>query len=332
MIDTIPLGRTGERVSSLALGCMLMGTATGEAESFEILERYHADGGRFLDTADCYAWWVRDGDTGGESEALLGRWMARTGRRDDVFLATKGGAWVADPAAVRAGRAAAAEQYAGAGAATLRHALDGSLRRLGVEHVDLYYVHVDDLRTPLEETLEALAGLVAAGKTRHIGWSNVPTWRLERIRQLCARHGWPAPVALQQEHSYLRRHPRSDKYAIVDGEQLRYLRAHDDLTLVAYSPMLKGAYDDPEKRRAHDVFRAYAGADSDARLAAAGKLAAELGVTASQVALAWLRQQDDPRRVTLVGPRTLGQYDSAAASLGVELTPDMLAELDAAGA
>jgi aryl-alcohol dehydrogenase-like predicted oxidoreductase len=332
MIDAIPLGRTGERVSSLALGCMLMGTATGEAESFEILDRYHAAGGRFLDTADCYAWWSGDGAAGGESEALLGRWLERTGRRDEVFLATKGGAWVSDPAAVRAGRSTPAQQYAGAGGDTLRHALDASLRRLGVAHVDLYYVHVDDPGTALEETLEALAGLVAAGKTRHIGWSNVRTWRLERIRQLCERHGWPAPVALQQEHSYLRRHPRSDKYAIVDREQLAYLRAHDDLTLVAYSPMLKGAYDDPEKRRGHDVFRAYAGADSDARLAVAAKVAADLGVTASQLVLAWLRHRDDPRRVTLVGPRTLQHYAAAEASLEIRLTPDVLAALDGAGA
>jgi aryl-alcohol dehydrogenase-like predicted oxidoreductase len=331
-MTTIPLGRTGEQVSSLALGCMLMGTATSEPESFEILDRYHAAGGRFLDTADCYAWWVRDGDTGGESETLLGRWFARTGRRDEVFLATKGGAWVSDPATIRAGRAGAADQYAGAGGDTLRHALDESLRRLGVEYVDLYYVHVDDLDTPLEETLEALAGLVTAGKTRHIGWSNVQTWRLERIRRLCDRYGWPAPVALQQEHSYLRRHPGSQKYAIVDTEQLRYLRAHDDLTLVAYSPILKGAYDDPEKRRSHDVFRAYAGADSDARLAAAATVAADLGITASQLVLAWLRHQDDPRRVTLVGPRTLQHYESAEASLEIRLTPDVLAELDAAGA
>lgn len=332
MITTIPLGRTGEQVSSLALGCMLMGTATSEPESFEILDRYHAAGGRFLDTADCYAWWVRDGDTGGESEALLGRWLARTGRRDEVFLATKGSAWVSDPAAIRAGQAAAADQYAGAGGDTLRHALNESLCRLGIEYVDLYYVHVDDLRTPLEESLEALAGLVTAGKTRHIGWSNVQTWRLERIRQLCDRYGWPAPVALQQEHSYLRRHPSSQKYAIVDAEQLRYLRAHDELTLVAYSPVLKGAYDDPEKRRSHDVFRAYAGADSDARLAAAAKVAADLGITASQLVLAWLRHQDDPRRITLIGPRTLEHYESAEASLEIRLTPDVLAELDTAGA
>src|SRR5690242_12510247 len=331
VMRTVPLGNTGEQVSHLALGCMLMGTSTDPDSAHEILERYLAAGGTFLDTADCYAWWAGPATTGGESETLLGEWFARTKRRDEVFLATKGSAWVKDPQAVRDGRSTAPEQYAGAGADTLRHALDGSLRRMGVDHVDLYYVHVDDLRTPLEETLEALAGLVAAGKTRHLGWSNVHTWRLERIRQLCDRYGWPAPVALQQEHSYLRRHPRSDNYSIVDGEQLRYLRAHDDLTLVAYSPMLQGAYDDQEKRRSHHVFRAYAGADSEARLAAAAKVAADLGVTTSQVVLAWLRHQDDPRRVTLIGPRTPEHYAAAQASLDIRLAPDVLAELDAAG-
>ncbi|GAA2389109.1 aldo/keto reductase [Dactylosporangium salmoneum] len=329
---TVPLGRTGEQVSQLALGCMLMGTSTGEAESFEMLDRYVGAGGAFLDTADCYAWWPGPPATGGESESLLGRWFARTGRRDDVFLATKGGAWVADPAAVLAGRTTAAEQYAGAGGDTLRHALDASLTRLGVDHVDLYYVHVDDLRTPLEEALEVLAGLVAAGKTRYLGWSNVQTWRLERIRQLCARHGWPAPVALQQEHSYLRKHPGADSLSVVDDEQLRYLRAHDDLTLVAYSPLLKGAYDDPAKRAGHHVMHSYAGADTDARLATVAKLAADLGVTNGQLVLAWLLHQRDPRRVALIGPRTLQQYEAAPPALDLHLDADLLATLDAAGA
>ncbi len=327
---TVPLGRTGERVSQLALGCLLMGTTTDEQTSFEMLDRYHAAGGTFLDTADCYAWWPGPPTTGGESESLLGRWLARTGRRDGMFLATKGSAWVADTAAVLAGRMTAPEAYAGAGGETLRHALDASLRRLGVDHVDLYYVHVDDLNTPLEETLEALAGLVSAGKTRYLGWSNVATWRMERIRQLCDRYGWPAPVALQQEHSYLRPHPGQDSVSIVDDEQLRYLRAHRDLTLVAYSPILKGLYDDPEKQR--DLRDAYRGADSDARLGTVAKLAAEAGITGNQLVLAWLLSRRDPQRVALTGPRTLEQYDTAMAALEVTVEPEVFAALDAAGA
>ncbi|MET7395372.1 aldo/keto reductase [Dactylosporangium sp. NPDC005572] len=325
---TIPLGHTGEQVSAVALGCMLMGTSTDEPTSVTMLERYLEAGGTFLDTADCYAWWPSPGDTGGESESLLGRWFARGGRRDEVFLATKGSAWVPDPAGARAGTVPAPSQYAGARADTLRHALDASLGRLGVDHVDLYYVHVDDLATPLEETLSALAGLVSSGKVRHLGWSNVQTWRLERIRRLCATNGWPAPVALQQEHSYLRPHPSASKASIVGPEQLSYLRAHEDLTLVAYSPILKGIYDG----RDHHVMESYRGADSDARLAAVAKLAADLGVTGSELALAWLLHQRDPSRVALIGPRTLSQYDSSMSALSIKLAPEVLAELDAAGA
>src|SRR5918998_4883843 len=93
-METVTLGNTGERVSQLALGAMLMGTRTSEADSFEILDRYLAAGGSFVDTADCYAWWPAPGNRGGESESLLGRWLAKRGRRDDIFLATKGSAWV----------------------------------------------------------------------------------------------------------------------------------------------------------------------------------------------------------------------------------------------
>ncbi|MEV6300084.1 aldo/keto reductase [Actinoplanes sp. NPDC051861] len=269
-MDTTELGNTGVRVSALALGAMQMGSATDEAESVRILDRYLEAGGSFLDTADCYEWWSRPGSRGGESEELLGRWLRN--RRDQVFLATKGSAlphhspdlWAADGTA---NWDLARRTFAGAGADTLRHALDGSLRRLGTDHVDLYYVHVDDRSTPLEETLEALAGLVQAGKVRYLGWSNVRTWRLERIRQICERNGWPAPVALQQQHSYLHARGGTDSTSIVGDEQLDYLATHRDLTLVAYSPILKGIYDDPGKRSGHWAMGPYAGADADGRLA-----------------------------------------------------------------
>jgi aryl-alcohol dehydrogenase-like predicted oxidoreductase len=334
---TVELGRTGEQVSQLSLGCMLMGTETDEKSSFEMLDRYLAAGGSFLDTADCYAWWTGRDRRGGESEALLGRWFARSGRRDEVFLATKGSAVVtgldrvwADP--TEPDWEVARRQFVGAGADTLRHALDGSLRRLGTDHVDLYYVHVDDRSTPLEETLAALAELVAAGKARHIGWSNVRTWRLERIRQLCERNGWPAPVAVQQQHSYLRRRAGLSHVSIVDDEQLDYLRAHDDLTLVAYSPILKGIYDDPAKRQGHWAMEPYEGPDAAARIAVLTELAAEVGVTPNQLVLAWLLHQDAPTMIPLIGPRTLDQFDAALPALDVKLTAEQLARLDAAGA
>lgn len=335
-MKTVQLGHTGEYVSQLALGCMIMGTETSEADSVTMLDRFVDAGGTFLDTANCYCWWSRPGSLGGESEELLGRWFARTGKRDQVFLATKGaGNMVSTEGLWDTGEAnwpLARTRFEGAGAATLHKAIDESLRRLGTDHVDLYYVHVDDRATPLEETLQALTEIVNAGKARYIGWSNVYTWRLERIRQLAARNGWVAPVALQQQHSYLRRRAGLEHSSIVDDGQWDYLKANTDLTLVAYSPILKGIYDDPAKRNGHWAMEPYLGPDSDARLAVLAEVAAEVGAPPNQVVLAWLLRQTSPALVPLVGPRTLDQYETAMASLSVVLTEEQLARLDAAGA
>jgi aryl-alcohol dehydrogenase-like predicted oxidoreductase len=336
-MKTMELGRTGEQVSQLSLGCMLMGTRTDEPESFAILDRYLEAGGGFLDTANCYCWWHDRGSYGGHSESVLGRWLARTGRRDDVFLATKGSAIPRDLDTVFDANgepdwAAAYRSFEGAGADTLRRNLDDSLRRLQTDHVDLYYVHVDDRSTPLEETLAALAGFVQAGKARYLGWSNVRAWRLAAIRQLCDRYGWPAPVAVQQQHSYLRRRAGLNHASIVDDEQLDYLRAHDDLTLVAYSPILMGIYDDQVRRESHGKFTDYRGPDAEARLAVLAEVAAEVGFTPNQLVLAWLMHQREPAVLPIMGPRTLAQYEAAMPALAVTLTDEQLARLDAAGA
>jgi aryl-alcohol dehydrogenase-like predicted oxidoreductase len=334
-MKTIELGRTGEQVSQLSLGCMIMGTTTDEPTAFEMLDRYVDAGGNFLDTANCYCWWNDRGSLGGHSESLLGRWFARTGNRDRVFLATKGTALVTDLDAVWASGEPdwplAYRTFDGAGGDNLRRSIDDSLRRLGTDHVDLYYVHVDDRRTPLEETLEALAGIVAAGKARYIGWSNVRTWRLAEIRQLCDRYGWPVPVAVQQQHSYLRRRAGLDNTSIVSDEQLDYLRAHPDQTLVAYSPILNGIYDDPAKRAGHFKMGDYQGPDAEARLAALAELAGDMEVTPNQLVLAWLMHAE-PTTVALIGPRTLAQYEAALPALDIKLTGEQLARLDSAGA
>jgi aryl-alcohol dehydrogenase-like predicted oxidoreductase len=335
-MQTTELGTTGAQVSRIALGAMQMGNATPEDDSIRILDRYLGVGGSFIDTADCYEWWAAEGSRGGQSEELLGRWMRAGNHRDEVFLATKGSALPAPSPGLWADDGTpnwelARDTFAGAGADTLRHALDGSLRRLGTDHVDLYYVHVDDRSTPLEETLEGLAGLVRSGKTRFIGWSNVRTWRMERIRQLCDRYGWPMPVALQQQHSYLRPRGGSDPVSIVDGEQLDYLREHPDLTLVAYSPILKGIYDNAVKRASHWQMNDYDGPDSDARLAVLGEVAGEVGVTPNQLVVAWLTHQSHPRVIPLIGPRTSEQLDDLIPALDVKLTGEQLTRLDDAG-
>ena len=333
-MDTVALGNTTQQVSRLALGIMGLGSLTDDETSFALLDRYAADGGSFIDTADCYAWWWAPGTEGGQSEEVLGRWLARTGRRDQTFVATKGTGRVTnlDEALTPSGAADWSKvKFVGAGATTLRTSLEGSLRRLGVDHIDLYYVHVDDLSTPLEETLESLAGFVQEGKVRYLGWSNVHTWRLERIRGLCLANGWPQPVALQQQHSYLQRRPGLQTASIVDEEQLDYLRERQDLSLVAYSPLLQGLYDTPvAERAAAGMAASYAGDAADRRLAALDEVAAELGVKPGQVVLAWLAAQQSPRVIPLIGSTRVDRYLEASAALDLKLTDDQLARLDAA--
>jgi aryl-alcohol dehydrogenase-like predicted oxidoreductase len=193
-------------------------------------------------------------------------------------------------------------------------------------------VHVDDRNTPLEETLETLAGFVTAGKIRHYGWSNVRAWRLARIQALCEQHGWPAPVAVQQQHSYLRRRAGLDHVSIVDDEQLDFLRANKAMTLVAYSPILQGIYDNPAKRATYHQMECYLGPDTDARLAAVEEVAADAGATPGQVVLAWLLAQDDPTVIPLIGPRTFEQYRAALPALDLKLSAAQLDRLDTAGA
>ena len=334
-MQTVELGRTGRQVSALALGAMQMGSETPEQESRTILDRYIELGGSFVDTADCYEWWANPGSHGGHSEELLGRWMRDRNNRDQVFLATKGSGmpiWSEQlwDSGGTANWELARRTFSGAGADNLRQALDGSLRRLGTDHVDLYYVHVDDRGTPLEETLEALASFVQAGKVLHLGWSNVRTWRLERIRQLCERNGWPMPVAVQQQHSYLRPKPQAQGGSIVDPEQWDYLGEHEDMTLVAYSPILKGVYDDAAKRSAHWMMESYAGPDADARIAALDSVAGEVGATPNQTVIAWMMQRPGPRVVPLIGPRTHPQFENLVPALDVKLSSEQMERLEAA--
>ena len=331
-MDTLQLGTTGESVSRLALGAMLFGSDTDEATAARMLDRFADAGGTHVDTANCYCWWAGPQYVGDESEEVIGRWLARTGRRDEMFLATKGSGRIPDPARLHASGVPdwdlARRSYEGAGGGTLRAALDGSLRRLQTDHVDLYYVHVDDRSTPLEETLETLHSFVTAGKVRHIGWSNVRTWRLERARALAAANGWTVPVALQQQHSYLQPAPGTDTLSLVGDEQRDYLASHEDLTLFAYSPTLGGSYDDDAKWAGHwQRAQRYDAPSNDGRRRLVQELAAEVGCTSNQLVLAWLMAQ--PRVSPITGVRTYEQFEQNLAAADVELPEQVLAQLDA---
>jgi aryl-alcohol dehydrogenase-like predicted oxidoreductase len=291
-----------------------------------------------IDTADCYCWWLDRGSMGGQSEALLGRWLSEAGTRDGVFLATKATGMLTDLDGVFAedGRElwdVARTKFVGAAPDVLRRSLEGSLERLGVDHVDLYYNHVDDRRAPLADAVGTFASFVADGRVGAYGWSNVSTWRLAQIRDLAEANGWPQPAALQQQHSYLRRKAGLDQVSVVDSEQLDYLRTYPDLQLVAYSPVLKGLYSDLAKRApSYWAMDPYEGPDATARLAAVDRVAAATGATGNQVVLAWMVAQDSPSTLPLIGARTYDQYLECIEALDVDLTADQVRELDEAGA
>lgn len=341
MIKQMPkveLGKTGETVSRFSLGCMYMGTGLTREASYAALDRFAEAGGDFLDTANCYAWWLGHGEhCGDESERMIGDWMRERRNRQRVFLATKLGARMRDHTRCRdaAGNAdwgRVNDHFEGASAATVARAVDDSLRRLGTDYVDLCYVHIDTRTAPLAETLEALDRLVRAGKVRHIACSNFRAWRIEEARQLCERHGWSPFVAVQQQYSYLRPRPGAD-FGIdlnVDDELSDYLRAHEEVTLVAYSPLLKGIYEDAQKRAAFYNWHLFDTEDSRERLRVLSEMARELGVSNHQLVYAWLLHQK-PAVVPLLAATDLPRLDHNLAALEIELSAAQLATLDRAG-
>jgi aryl-alcohol dehydrogenase-like predicted oxidoreductase len=315
-MKTLPLGNTGEAVSALCLGAMYFGTRQDEATSFVLLDQYVDAGGTFIDTANIYSHWVPNG-RGGESEALLGRWMKARGHRDRLFIASKVGFGYGD-------------QPRGLSPEQIETEVNLSLQRLGVDTIDLYYAHVDDRTIPLKETLGAFDALVRAGKVRHIGASNYSAWRLERAYAASKANGWAQFCCLQQRYTYLRPRPGADFGAqvAVNDDMLDYVASRaDEFTLLAYSVLLSGAY----TRADRPIPDQYAGPDSDARLAALREVAAEHGVSANQVILAWMMQSDPPV-IPLIAASTRDQMAENLGALDVVLTAEQMARLNAAGA
>jgi len=308
----VPLGEAGVQVSALCLGCMFFGTRVDDRTSMRLLDRYTAAGGAFLDTANNYAFWVTGG-RGGESEALLGRWMRLRGNRNRLFVATKvGGAPGEDLSR-----------------AAIVAAVDGSLRRLETDHIDLYYAHVDHRSVALDETLEAFGELVAAGKVRHIGCSNYAAWRVERARRISDARGLPRYCCIQQRHSYVRPRPGTSFGAQLAADEglLDFCSANPEVALLAYSPLLSGAYTVPDR----PIPAQYLGPDTDARLSALQQVARAAGASANQVVLAWL-MATTPAAFPLIAASNDAQLDDNLGALAVELSAEQLAILNAAAA
>jgi len=299
-------------ISRLALGAMLMGGKTPQDEAERILDRFRAAGGNFIDTADVY-------EDGG-SERALAPWLAR--HRDDVVLATKVRFEVSDPG--------------GAGLAPdrIRAACDASLRRLGTDVIDLYQVHAPDPAVPIEESLEALEGLVQAGKVRALGASNFPAWLLAWSVAVQDREGWTPFVSLQAQYSLVERS--------IELELLPFCRAAG-LGVLAWGPLgagfLSGRYGRgeaaPEGSRIADAEGSYEEAyerravEGNFRVVdAASEIAQAHGATVPQVAIAWLLGVEGVT-APILGARTLAQLEDLLPAGELELSDGERARLEA---
>jgi aryl-alcohol dehydrogenase-like predicted oxidoreductase len=301
----------------LVLGTMYFGTRTDEKTSYALLDRFVEAGGRLLDTANCYSFWSSPTGHGGQSEAVLGRWLAANpGLREELVVATKVGVEPTDDGGVE-----------GLSAPVIARECARSRERLGVDVIDLYWAHAEDRSTDLEETVGAFGALVSEGAVRRLGASNHATWRLERGRAAAARRGLEPWTALQLTTSYV--HPRpgapvpgkDHRFGFVSEETVDYLETHPELDLWVYSPLVQGSFDRDDR----PFPEAYDHRGTTGRLAALRRLAGERGVPASRIVLAWLVARGwQP----IVGVSTLEQLESALASVEVHRTPEDLAELD----
>jgi len=323
---TLTDGTTTFDVSTLVLGTMNFGVTTDEEASFAILDRYVEAGGTFLDTANNYGAWS-PGQSDRASEELIGRWLASRGVRDQVRLATKVGAGKKDPALPLANTPPT--NFEGLGARTIERSAQESLRTLGVEHLDVLYGHVDDLDTPLAETVGAFGKLQADGVVGLTGISNVALWRVVEARAEARRQGVPPYALVQQQSSYLYPVPDADRHNWASPELSDYARsvADDDgaqLAVVAYSPLLQGAFVREDK----PLWEGYDHPTSRARLATLHDVARDLGATAHQVALAWLLGGQAPA-LPIVGASSVAQLDEALGAVDLVLDGDVRARLDA---
>lgn len=317
MAELRPLGRSGLETPRLVLGGNVFGwTATGE-EAFRILDRFVEAGGTMIDTADVYSAWV-PGHEGGESETLIGEWLKRRGSSEGVLIASKVGML---------------HRHWGKGKLEpwrIEKAAEASLKRLGVEAIDLYYAHQDDPDTPMEEVIGAFDKLVKAGKVRALGASNFTAERLGRALALAREMGASRYEVLQNEYHLLER-------GKLEGELQRLCLAEGIGVLPFYglaSGYLTGKYRseaDYGKSVRGDRMAKYVEGRGPAVLAVLDGIAAETGASPAQIALAWVAAQPAVA-APISSARTLDQLEELLGAMALELTPEQLARLDSVSA
>jgi aryl-alcohol dehydrogenase-like predicted oxidoreductase len=308
------LGRSGLQVSPLCLGGNVFGWTVDRKTSFDLLDAWLDAGMNFIDTADSYSRWV-PGNAGGESEQAIGDWLTASGKRHQVVLATKVGSDMGQ------GRKDLSARY-------IERAIDASLRRLRTDYIDLYQSHWDDPSTPLEETLTAYSRLIAAGKVRAIGASNLEPDRLKEALQVSAAKGLPRYESVQPHYNLCER----DVY---EGE-LQQLCVSHQLGVITYYSLaggfLTGKYreqSDASLRARGEHVRQYLNPMGIAILNALDAVATEHGATPAQVALAWLSSR--PAVVApIVSASTLQQLAELIASAHLQLSDAAIAALNQA--
>ena len=311
------LGQTGLRVSELCLGTMQFGWTADELLSNQILTAAFEAGLNFIDTADIYSRWV-EGNPGGVAETIIGRWMKNNNiPRHQIVIATKVRGWMGSSA-----------NDEGLSRAHILQAVDGSLRRLNTDYIDLYQTHWYDENTPIEETLSTLTDLVRQGKVRYIGCSNHPAWRLTEAIWTSINSHLERYVSYQPHYSLVHR-------AEFERELADACRRYG-LGVIPYSPLaggfLTGKYrrdQNPESARAEGVRRYFAERNYDL-LDVIENIANQQGNRSiSQIALAWLLS--DPLITSpIIGPRSLEQLDDNLGAAGLRLTQEEKKTLDQA--
>lgn len=305
------LGRSGLSVTPLALGGNVFGWTADEATSFAILDAFVEAGGNAIDTADGYSYWV-PGHQGGESETVIGRWLKRRGRHDDVLICTKVGWW---------------EKRKGLTRANIIEGCEDSLRRLGLEAIDLYWLHRDDEQTRPEEYLGALDALVSQGKVRAVGASNFGVPRFQAALEESKRNGLVTFVAQQPEYSLLNRDIEKD---------LMPLCAREEIGIMPYFPLASG-FLTGKYRTAADKTKSVRGGGAVKHLEGKGKpvlaaldaVAARHGATCAQAALAWVMAKP-AIAAPIASATSVAQLAELMGALDLELDANDVAELDRA--
>lgn len=310
----IQLGHSGINVSPVCLGILQFGTRVDEKTGFSILDAYVEAGGQFIDTANNYSMW-HAGGVGTESETTLGKWLKERGNREDLVIATKVGFNRADVGPSLS-------------PTTIEKEFAGSMKRMGLDYVDLYYAHADIRTDPLEKTLETFDGFVKKGSVRALGCSNYRAWRIQEARDISRAEGLAEYCCVQQRHTYLRPVPGADFTPQLSSnpDLLDYVRSHDDFRMLAYSPLLNGSYSNREKQ----IPSQYRDASNEKRIAVLQQVADEAGATLNQVIYAWL-MQGDPSIIPLTAPTSVEQLNENLGALKVSLSQEQLDRLSTAG-